>query len=429
VLIYSNKTSERLQYILEFIAEQIGLTYTLTQDAQSFESSTAPKINYSESPFDNCLNIIPISLLFENDIHDQDIQMGSWDELPVFFKQSGEIPFDLFAATFYLLSRYEEYLAFNEDEFKRYPHKESLAFQNNFLNLPLIDLWLIKLKSTLETTFEGLKLKQKKFEYIPTYDIDIAYSYLHKGMARSTGGFISDLLKGDLKSIGNRKKVLSGQQMDPYDSYDFLDDGHSKYNLHPTYFFLVGEQGPLDKNLDPNQKEVASLIRSISSKYDIGIHPSYQSHEKKSLRDEKETLEGICSKKIEKSRQHYIRFKLPETYRELIEIGIKEDFSMGYGSINGFRASTSNSFNWFDLSSNKKSDLRIQPFSFMECNSFFEQKQSVEETRNELKHYIDLTKKTKGTFCSIWHNFSLGSDPIWKGWKELYLESLEWLKA
>jgi len=102
---------------------------------------------------------------------------------------------------------------------------------------------------------------------------------------------------------------------------------------------------------------------------------------------------------------------------------------MGYGSINGFRASTSNSFQWFDLSKNEPTNFRVYPFCFMECNSFYEQKQSVAITRNELQHYIAQVKKVNGHLITIWHNFSLGTDPLWHSWQSLYREQLAMIKA
>jgi hypothetical protein len=54
--------------------------------------------------------------------------------MPVFCqRQIGDLPFDPLAATFYLVSRYEEYLPFIPDEHGRFPAKQSFAFSNGFL--------------------------------------------------------------------------------------------------------------------------------------------------------------------------------------------------------------------------------------------------------------------------------------------------------
>jgi hypothetical protein len=60
----------------------------------------------------------------------------------------------------------------------------------------------------------------------------------------------------------------------------------------------------------------------------------------------------------------------------------------------------------------------------MECNSFFEQKLTASQARDEMLHYHQVVQKVNGTFISIWHNFSLGSDSLWNGWREMYADFL-----
>ncbi|GBL34635.1 hypothetical protein EMGBS15_02300 [Filimonas sp.] len=332
-----------------------------------------------------------------------------------FTKDDSEIPFDLFSAGFFLISRYEEYLPYAPDRYQRFPEKNSLAFKHDFLSIPLVDLWVMEMKKVIQSKTSSILFPEKKMTCIPTYDIDIPYSYKGKGWFRNAGGLLRDLFSGKLSSVNERINVLKGNQDDPYDSFDFLDSLHKKYALSPIYFFLLSKGGPLDKNISPAHPLMQSLIERTLKKYAVGIHPSYQSNDDmNALRQEISLLD------TSKSRQHYIRFELPDTFRHLIELGIKEDYSMGYGSTNGFRASTSHRHRWFDLEKNEVSSLNLFPFCFMECNSFFEQQFSVDEAFQEMVHYADIVEAVGGNFISIWHNFSLGTDPIWEGWKEMY---------
>ena len=164
-----------------------------------------------------------------------------------------------------------------------------------------------------------------------------------------------------------------------------------------------------------------SLIAYYASSYKIGLHPSWQSgDDDQLLREELEWLEVMADKKIIHSRQHYIRFTLPQTFRKLIKAGIQKDFSMGYGSINGFRASVCSSFAWYDLEEEKTTPLLLYPFCFMDANSFYEQKHSPREAYNELLLYYEQVKKLKGIFISVWHNFILGTDRQFDGWRGMF---------
>jgi hypothetical protein len=422
-IIYAAFTSNRLTYVLDFIFNEVlGVEYILTNAETEYLSSPYFRINYSHKNLISDLHIGSSGLLYETEIVEKEIYCTKWNELPIFFQtQESEIPFDFFSAVFYLLSRYEEYLPHELDSYFRFPHVQSIAFQNNFLNLPLIDLWIEALKKRMFLKNQSVQFKENKFQILPTYDIDIAYSFKGKGFGRNIAGTLKDILKFNFKNISLRLNVLFANHKDPYDSFDFLDKIHEQFSLKPIYFFLLSEGSQYDKNIDCHSTLMKELISTIQSKYEIGIHPSWKSHERYEVL-QKETL---LLNKVTKSRQHYIRFALPETYRNLVNVRITDDYSMGYGSINGFRASTSRSFNWFDVEKNEVSHLRLHPFCFMECNSFFEQKYTAEKASEELLHYVKVIKEVNGNLITIWHNFSLGTDPLWKGWKEMYVDFLE----
>ncbi len=427
VILYSTFASSRLNYVLDYVFEEVlGIGYVLTHDEQEFQESDFFRINYSHRTLQCDLHFDSMGLLDEVDIVEKEITISYWNKLPIFFQCSDKtIPFDLFSAVFYLITRYEEYLPYEPDEFIRFPHTHSLAYEYDFLKIPLVDLWLKEFKQQIIHLQPSLVFQDKSFAFIPTYDIDIAYSYLGKGWVRTLGGVVNDIQKGAMDLVTKRIRVLRKKENDPYDTYALLDSLHQTYNLHPIYFFLLSRGGTMDKNIDREHPLMKTLIEKLTSKHAIGIHPSWQSHDDISLLQEE--LDQLVGTKL--SRQHYIRFTLPETYRNLIKLGIKEDYSMGYGSINGFRASTSHPYFWFDLEKNTITSLRLFPFCFMECNSFFEQKLTTEQAYEELVYYANEVKYVHGTLITIWHNFSLGSDPLWKGWSDVYKRFLVYLNT
>ena len=254
--------------------------------------------------------------------------------------------------------------------------RNSLAFKENFLHLPLINIWLKNFRKTLNQKFPSFTIHYSPFTFIPTYDIDQAWSYLNKSWQKNIGGFLKLMVNGQWSMVKQRGKVLLNKILDPFDAYEWMDELHKTYKVKPVYFFLIPkEKGKYDKNVSPEKPAMQKIIRLHAEKYDIGIHPSWRSGDKTFLfHEEIKTLEKAAGKKIVSSRQHYIRFTLPQTFRLLIQAGIKKDYSMGYGSINGFRASVASSFYWYDLEKEEKTDLELFPFCFMDANSFYEQK-------------------------------------------------------
>jgi hypothetical protein len=424
ILVYTSEITPRLQYILEFIGKEIfDMPLDITADKQMFLSTESFKINYSKDIISaNTYWIVPVPLLFQKEISEQQPDVFSFEKGKGLYETEGDFPFDIFAASFYLITRYEEYLKHQEDEYGRYAHINSLAYREGFLDLPMINIWLVAFRESLQARFPTLKFKRQQFSCNITYDIDIAYSYLHKGVLRTIAGFVRALLKGKWKEIDDRWLVLTGKKQDPFDCFEWLDALHLYCRLKPYYFFLVAKkQEGYDKNISTDVKPFRELIEYYASRYEVGLHPSWKSGDHpRLLKEELEWLEVITDKPVVSSRQHYIRFKTPETFRTLVEAGIRHDFSMGYGSINGFRASVCSSYKWYDLEREQITELVISPFCFMDANSFYEQKQTPEQTYMELVKYYELVKKLKGNFIPIWHNHIIGNDLQFKGWKEMF---------
>jgi hypothetical protein len=423
--IYSDRDNPRWKYITTVLLQEIcGIAIKHTTSRELFMAAGTGKINYSHTRItDDEILIRPVELLFENDVRDQKISVSKKQEIPVFYVTSeSDFPFDIFAASFYLISRYEEYLPHGKDNFGRYDHTQSLAFRNKFLNMPLVNIWLNDFIKLFLVKFPSLVIPVPVFRFMPTYDIDVAYAYLGRGFRRNVFGAARSLLKGRPDELFERIRVINRKKKDPYDVYEWLDALHLKYRLRPLYFFLfAGKQGGYDKNIDPLNEGFKELIRYLAVGYPIGVHPSWQSGDEPALLSaEKQNLESLTGKKIICSRQHYIRLSMPGTYRFLIDNDIESDFSMGYGTVNGFRASVSSPFSWYDLEAERATNLHIYPFCFMDANAFFEQKYTPAQAFEEIRYFHDAVKKVNGTMITIWHNTFLSDMPLYKGWKEVY---------
>lgn len=423
--IYSDRDNPRWKYITTVLLQEIcGIAIKHTTSREKYLESGSNRINYSHTRIaEDELLLHPVDLLFESDIREQKISVSKNQEMPVFFLTSeSDFPFDIFAASFYLIARYEEYLPHSNDNYGRYDHTQSLAYKNEFLNKPLVNIWLKDFIKLLSVKFPSLVIPVPVFRFMPTYDIDVAYAYLGRDIYTTLLGAGKSLLQGRIDELIERLQVLNRKKKDPYDVYEWLDALHLKFRLRPFYFFLLaGKREGYDKNIDPNNDGFKELIRYHAVGYPIGMHPSWQSGDDPVLLSaEKQNLESLTGQKIICSRQHYIRLSMPDTYRLLLENEIESDFSMGYGTVNGFRASVSSPFSWYDLDAERATKLRIYPFCFMDANAFFEQKSTPAEAFEEIRYFHDIVKKVNGTMITIWHNTFLSDVPLYKGWKEVY---------
>jgi hypothetical protein len=332
--IYSDRDNPRWKYITTVLLQEIcGIAIKHTTSREKYLESGSNRINYSHTRIaEDELLLRPVDLLFESDIREQRISVSKNQETPVFFlTPESDFPFDIFAASFYLIARYEEYLPHSNDNFGRYEHTQSLAFKNEFLNKPLVNIWLKDFIKLLSVKFPLLVIPVPVFRFMPTYDIDVAYAYLGRDIYTTLLGAGRSLLQGRFDELIDRLRVLNRKKKDPYDVYEWLDALHLKYRLRPFYFFLLaGKRERYDKNIDPKNEGFKELIRYHAVGYPMGIHPSWQSVDDPALFSaEKQNLASLTGKKIICSRQHYIRLSMPDTYRLLIDQEIESDFSMG----------------------------------------------------------------------------------------------------
>ncbi|MEI9957939.1 MAG: hypothetical protein WDM90_16925 [Ferruginibacter sp.] len=185
VLIYSHTTSPRLQYTCNFIfKELLNLDFSITIDSEEFKNYDGVKINYSNQQIDGGgFKIENCNLLFETAIKEQAIECFVNNNYKAFFKTANsDFAFDIFAATFYLLSRYEEYLPHTKDMYGRYAHENSIAFKEGFLQLPLVNIWVKDFASEIKKKCSIFNAQCSMFKFQSTYDIDMAYKYKHKGL-------------------------------------------------------------------------------------------------------------------------------------------------------------------------------------------------------------------------------------------------------
>jgi hypothetical protein len=428
VRIYSASDVPRLRYIAGIILGDIlGLAWEVITDKRKLGKH--PVINYSDEKITGSLKICPHSILFETGISPQEIAVSEWKGLPVFFQTNSDsdLPFDIFAASFYLVSRYEEYLDFKPDNHGRFPAASSLAFRNGFLHRPVIDYWCREMSKIFLKKCQTLVFKRNQYKALLTVDTDQPFAYLGKSLFRSIGGLINDLKEPGHAS--DRFKTVAKGEKDPFQVFDYIINSVDNTGTDTQFFFPVGDTSKYDKNPSWKNHEYRELILKLSSRYKCGLHPSYNAAGKiQILKTEAQRLNTILLKKIASSRFHYIRLLTPKCYNDLINAGISEDYSMGYPDEPGFRAGIARPYCFYDVAEDKQTNLKIFPFQVMDATMYQYMKLDPVASGELILKLISETKKAGGLFVSIWHNTSLLDNDEWREWRgvfELMLKNQE----
>ncbi len=424
ILIYTHKTTPRVKYIYNLILKDcLGLEFTITNSIDDYKLFEGHKLSYTTQDVESNFHIAAHTLLFESGIKEQTIQMQNHDQyFKYFFKTYNNVlPFDLFAASFYLVCRYEEYLPFIPDSFNRFEAENSLAYQYDFLKIPLVNLWIAEFEKLLLKKFPQLIIIHNPYTYLSSIDIDNAYKYKEKGVMRSIGGYLKSLISFDKRDLIDRTSVLFRKEKDPFDSYDYQLEIQKKYKLKVIYFFLLGDYGVNDKNHPSNNHGFQKLIKHLTDYCTPGIHPSFGSNgNSKQVKIEINRLANITHRDIYNSRQHFSMLKFPDTYFVLQELGVTNDYSMGYANFNGFRASYCLPFYWYDLDDELETGLKIHSYCLSETTLRFKDKATPQTIGDLAKPMIDEVKKYNGELITIFHNDTMGTAQDWIDWKNVY---------
>jgi hypothetical protein len=240
------------------------------------------------------------------------------------------------------------------------------------------------------------------------------------------GGLGRSLVKLDFRNAGRRMATLLNLYRDPYDTYQFIEEVHKGNNSLPLFFILMADTGGNDNNVTVTSDKFSGLIRSLDKNHRVGIHPSLASNRSvQKLRQEIDLLQKTLGRDVTHSRQHFLSIRFPETFRMLVSAGIRHDYSMGFPDQPGFRAGIATPFPFFDLKENKATDLILHPVTFMDVTYRDHLRLTPAEALKSMDELIGRVRESNGDLITIWHNESLGDDPRWHGWQDVYPSMLQ----
>jgi hypothetical protein len=433
VLVFTRKQTPRITYIFGLLlVDVLGVdAVAFTEDPEAFQAFSGPKINYSTLLLKGGLQCMPHNLLAESGISPQPISVTKHQGLPIFFQvENSVLPFDVFAAAFYLVSRYEEYLPYKADKHDRFTPSESLAYKHNFLELPVVNLWAGWLREALKTHFPQLEFSPKPYSFIPTVDVDNLFAYRGKGPKRIVGAALRDGLKLKLSEVANRAGAVVRIKKDPYNTFAMQNELHREAGLPNIYFMLFAEFAEFDRNLPMHSPLMKRKVRKMSKETTVAIHPSYRSNiDPAIVRYEKDALAKVIGQPVTQSRQHYLKMKLPDTFRNLVELGITDDYTMGYAAMPGFRASMATPYLFYDLEAETTLPLTMHPFMLMDVTFIDYLGVSPAMALPRMKKVADATRAVNGQLITVFHNRVFSEkEKAWKGWVNLYKEFLTYAK-
>jgi len=422
LLVRLETPSPRGQYIVRHVLEIAGIPVRFVQGDEEFRSATGPKLNYGPTPIEGAYHVPSSGALEELPIRDPAV--GECSSMRVLYPIGDR--FDIFRASFYFLSLVDEVRCTSKDAHGRNDQASLFAVRKGFSEEPWIDRWALDLGRTLEKRWPGISSKQRRYSHVATMDMDSLLRYAGRPLSRAIGASVKEVLGGSFGSFAERWQVRSGGKPDPFIRAVGRMIARRDHVDRIVLFYLMRGNGAFDHAAEMGHSSYRDVLHRAAQSLEIGLHPSYGSSSDESLVfDERSRLEDLIQRPIRFSRQHFLRWKLPETLRSLVDQGFVEDHTLGYSDRVGFRASTCTPFNWYDLEREEETNLELVPFAAMDSAVIEQMGMEPNDLVHAMSKVSDAVRSVSGTFVSVWHDRYLSGHREFAPWPVVFDEVVQ----
>lgn len=417
LIIFSPLLTPRIKYIFSFMFKDIlKMEIEFTGNSQYFLQSDQIKISYGDEALGDELFFKSTALLFSNKLEEIKLKSTSFDDYQVPFAVEGSaLTFDVFAASFFMISRYEEYLHQKTSTTDFNPSK-SMQHKWRVLNRPIIDEWALIIKSMIRKKYPSLKFHEKKFHHQPTINFSISPK-MPKGVLNKTRFIFSSVFKKENTYFRSKFDQLTGVGVKSEEVLSQVNQLFHTKKHQPLYFvdfppILLQHSNVNEISKALTAKAVGLLRPCASDKLKIN-----------EIKDSLAKLQKIRPNIIPLSSQQLEILKFPICYLNILNSGISTDYSMGYSHVPGFRAGTCTPFNWYDLQLEKVTPLIVNPYCLTDQVLQYLPSDAAIKTVHQ---YVDAVKVVNGTFYSSWQLKSLSENPKYKKLKKVFNEMLKY---
>jgi len=418
LIIFSNILTPRIKYIFNFIFKDIlKAEVEFTGNSQYFLQSENIRISYGDEPLGDELFFKSTALLFSNRLEEIKLKTVSFGEYQVPFPvENSALPFDVFAASFFMISRYEEYLhqQKTEEEFK--PSK-SYHHKWRVLDKPVVDEWALIIKSVIRKKHPDFKFHEKKFQHQPTIHFNIVPN-LPEGFFSKTKFIFSAVFKKENNYLSSKFDRLTGIGINNEQVLVQANQMFASKKSSPLYFVDFPDV-PMD------YIKINGVAKTLNDQSVGLLTPCASNKDKVSgIKDGLTKLKKFHPNTIPLTSQQLEKLKFPICYLNILNSGITSDYSMGYDDVPGFRAGTCTPFNWYDLQLEKVTALVVNSYCLTDHVLQFLPREAATKI---LRQYVNAVKVVNGTFYSSWNLKSLSDYPKYKKLKSLFGEMFNYV--
>ena len=300
-----------------------------------------------------------------------------------------------------LFTRKDEYNPLMLDQYDRFPYYLS-KYRNIFE--PEVSKFLIE--NDLKVEYP----KGKNFAVCLTHDIDVVYlSKLSIILGAAKSLLIQHQIKSAFKMLFNN----INKKWNPWWNFKDIMALEEKYGAKSSFYFLTLNKGDLDFNFEVEdlEHEIGNIV--AGNGWEVGLHGGHEAYNNlDEIKEKKKRLEKVLGKKVVGYRNHFLKFKVPDTWELLGKAGFKYDSTFGYADCVGFRNGMCHPFKPFNLDTGKEIDILEIPLTVMDCTLFDYMRLDFDKAWDVTKMLIDIVEKYNGVITILWHNTYMVGDNL-----------------
>lgn len=420
-------SSRALYAVEELLRGILGWEVVRVASVEELAHVDGPKLTYGQVRVPGALHVVPHGWLNSTGLALFDPQVVEVGDLPMLFPvDGGDLPFDPFAAVFFQLSRFEEWVGLEQDKHGRPITEQLHAVRHGYVHRPVVDEWALLLATTWRKMDPSVPLPQRSYRQFVTVDLDNGLKYLGRPLWRSCGSLVRDLLNGRWAEVPKRLRVLSGAARDPFILDEAVRSLFQKAAQRTIFFVLAAPRGEWDHAVPVEHSAYAPQLRALAERFEVGLHPSYFSSDRPTLiADERARLQQVIQRPVDRSRQHFLKLRVDSTLAELERSGFTEEHSLGLHDTLGFRCGTCTPYRWYDLATERPTSLVVHPFTVMDNTLREKLHLDVADAVEAVRPIIAAVKRVDGTFIGLWHESFLEATDEAPSWRTAILRIIE----
>ncbi|MBF1313787.1 MAG: hypothetical protein HXM99_03125 [Porphyromonadaceae bacterium] len=419
------------QYLIDFL---VGSLWVQSEGDDRFQRRFEA-IGYTDDP--EQMKLYPIVIIpsgfFKMDVYGTEesmptLPLKTWRGIPLLFGEprvewsaDGSqliIYADLLASTYFLISRYEEmYRRSERDSYGRFPGKSSLPYRAGFLHRPIIDEYGEALRQILLETGiaerHNLRLEERPQTFSRvnlTHDLSRPYNY------RGWRSFLRAWLKQKKSPLEAARLSFSADVEDDYFTFPkFLKwdrntcDSLGRDRSDIFLFIRMPSRHPLDKPYYSLHSLYLRRILSIAAKHKVllALQCSYAAgHQSELISKERHQFEKAFRQRPRGLRHNKLTSCEPEDLLQAYVSGFRNDYSMGYADVVGFRLGTCRPVKFINPNTRLLTELILHPLVLRDLTLSDQRYMALEQDEAErIAHdLIRTTARYNGELTLLWHN-------------------------